>query len=66
MNLSQIIKSGEDAIKTISNISIAEAAKKISNISGIAEAAEQVIEDAAAEILNIIPNEETEKPKISY
>ena len=42
LNLTQIIKSGEEAIK------------KISNISSIAETAEQVIEDAA-EILNIIP-----------
>lgn len=40
--MSQIIKSGEDAIK------------KISNISNIAETAEQVIEDAA-EMMKIIP-----------
>merc|ERR1712013_271233 len=42
LNLTQIIKSGGEAIK------------KISNISSIADAAEQVIEDAA-EILKIIP-----------
>ena len=42
LNLTQIIKSGEEAIK------------KISNISSIADAAEQVIEDAA-QILKIIP-----------
>ena len=42
LNLTQIIKSGEEAIK------------KISNISSIADAAEQVIEDAA-QVLKIIP-----------
>ena len=42
LNLTQIIKSGEEAIK------------KISNISSIADAAEQVIEDAA-QILKLIP-----------
>ena len=54
LNLTQIIKSGEEAIK------------KISNISSIAETAEQVIEDAA-EILNIIPaKNETEESTYYY
>ena len=53
LNLTQIIKSGEEAIK------------KISNISSIAETAEQVIEDAA-EILNIIPAKNVSEESTYY